>query len=93
VSEVSEVTDRIEIGKVCYKGGDGGHFIFVGDSGYGVCGTKEYATVYASIELDYPNPRGESKPLEELREEIARMVAGYEVHGWCNYDETTGPDD
>jgi hypothetical protein len=71
------MTDRIEIGRVCYKGP---HAYFVGDPDYRVCGSHEYATIYLTIEQNLPNPRGEVYTLEEARERIAEAFAAAETH-------------
>lgn len=46
---------RVPIGKVCYKGN---HASFRGEADFGCCGGHEYATIYVSVETDFPNPRG-----------------------------------
>lgn len=74
------MTERIEVGKVCYKGN---HVYFVGDSDYGTCGSHEYATVYMSLEIDYPNPRGEKISLEDdIVSELRTIVQESEKFRW-----------
>ena len=64
-------SERVEIGKVCYKGL---HVALNGETDYGVCGSHYYATVYVTVEVDRPNPRGEEIALAAVAEEIRRRV-------------------
>ena len=76
--------ERIEIGRVCEK--SGGHAYYIGNSDYGVCGSHEFATIYAAIEIDRPNPRGTTYSLEAVADAIMRMSKATEAHAWCGVE-------
>lgn len=71
---------RVEIGKVCYKGG--GHPAYHGDDDFGACGSKYYATIYVEVEEDYPNPRGEHYTSEDAARDIQLLVREAALRGW-----------
>ena len=75
--------ERVAIGKICYKGP---HIDLIGNSDYGSCGSHEYATIYITVEEDYPNPRGGGVELATIAAEIAEIVATAESHMWCASD-------
>lgn len=73
------MTQKIPIGKVCYKGP---HASYLGESDYGACGSHEYGTIYISVEWEYPNPRGEVFDLNNVAEMIARLFEEDEIRRW-----------
>lgn len=77
------MSERIEIGKVCYKGN---HLALHGEEDFGFCGSKYWATLYLTIEEDFPNPRGEEFSIEDAAEQLKRIVANAEAHAWCDAD-------
>lgn len=87
------MTERIEIGKVCYKGN---HESFAGEVDHGACGSHYYATLYLTVEVDYPG-RGESPDLEtyaaHLRELIEAGSEALEAKAWENYDKSMESDE
>jgi len=78
------MSDRVEIGYVCFKGP---HIALVGEDDYGVCGSKSFARVYVTVEVEHRNPRGEEFTAEDAAEEIRRRVAEADAHTWCNNKE------
>lgn len=81
------MSERIEIGKVCYKGN---HESFVGEVDHGACGSHYYATLYLTVEIDYPG-RGEEPDLQRYAANLEDLVrAGSLEQGrqaWSLYDE------
>ena len=73
------LTQKIEIGKVCMKGP---HPAYEGQSDYGCCGSNYFATIYVTLEEDYPNPRGEGFDLSKTAKMIAELVKAEEERAW-----------
>lgn len=72
------MTDRILIGKVCYKGN---HPSFDGEADYGACGSHYYADLYLTVEKTSPG-RGEEPNLEEIARDIRDAFKAAEAHSW-----------
>lgn len=72
------MTDKILIGKVCYKGN---HPSFDGEADYGTCGSHYYADIYLTVEKTSPG-RGDEPNLKEIAEDVARAFKDAEEAGW-----------
>lgn len=78
------MTERVEIGYVCFKGP---HISLIGGEDHGVCGSKAFARVFVSVEVEHPNPRGEAYTAEDAADAIRRVVEEAERCAWCDRHE------
>jgi hypothetical protein len=67
------MSERIEIGYVCYKG----HFVFKGDP-EDSCGTKDVATIYVE-----PNEWADAKEMQEIVD-FALASVHQKIDAWRN---------
>lgn len=72
------MTDRVLVGKVCYKGN---HPSFDGEVDYGTCGSHYYADLYLTVEKTSPG-RGEEPNLEEIAQDVAAAFRAAEGARW-----------
>lgn len=67
--------NRVPVGNICFKGP---HLSWIGQEDHGVCGSKYFATIYLTVEDDYPNSRGESVSLDGIAAALRGIVANEE---------------
>lgn len=59
------------VGYVCFKGP---HAAWAGESDYGVCGSKAFASIVIDVVENYPNPRNESYTAEDAAAQLREIV-------------------
>lgn len=75
------VTQRYEVGYVCYKGG--GHFSLAGQSDHGACGSHKGAIIYMELTPDsMREPLNLEDEADSLAEWVKRAEAALENSEW-----------